>query len=58
MTVSLPRNSFHTQFYENQSCGLESKMDAHVCTYTHGMVILLILFVFHFKEGNLAKNFI
>jgi len=49
-TVSLPRNSVYTQFYENQSCGLESKMGAHVHTYTHGMVILIILFVFILRK--------
>jgi len=29
MTVSLPRNSVHTQFCENQSCDSESKMGTH-----------------------------
>ena len=50
MTVLLPRNSVHTQFYENQSCDSESKTGTHAHTYTHGMVILLILFVFILRK--------
>jgi hypothetical protein len=53
----LPRNSVHTQFYENQSCDSESKKGTHVHTYTHGMVILLILFVFILRKEIGLKMF-